>query len=98
MPWSGRFAEPVSDLVKRYFAERYAAFDRLCRTTYDELVLDWPDPIVPWDQLLATRSRTEVSSGPFVERGCGGPSTAPIWIKTEAPARGGCETMSQPAA
>lgn len=51
---------PLADQLKRYFADGYASFDRLCRTTYEELVMDWPDAIVPWDQLIAQRSRTAV--------------------------------------
>ncbi len=64
---------PLRELLLRFFAERYPTFDRLCRTTYDEFVPDWPDPIVPWDQLLALRSRTGLpaNAAPPVERGCG---------------------------
>lgn len=51
---------PLGAQIKGYFAERYQAFDRLCRTTYDELVPDWPDAVVPWDQLLAHRSQRDV--------------------------------------
>jgi MoaA/NifB/PqqE/SkfB family radical SAM enzyme len=84
---------PLGDLVKNYFADGYSAFDHLCRTTYEEFVLDWPDPIVPWDQLLAMRSRTAVTApmGSFADRGCGGKTTAPIWIKTDTHAHGSCE-------
>jgi len=70
----GTVAEgPLRELLERFFANGYEAFDRLCRTTYDEFVPDWPDPIVPWDQLLAMRSRTELPTGtrPSPERGCG---------------------------
>ncbi len=89
---------PLGDQIKHYFSDGYAAFDRLCRATYDEFVPDWPDPIVPWDQLLAMRSRTEVSIGPLVDRGCGGKTTAPIWIRTDTHAPAGCGMASQPAA
>ena len=78
MRWT---ASETGGLPPRSFAAahlvRYPTFDRLCRTTYDEFVPDWPDPIVPWDQLLAMRSRTglpdAISAGaaPPVERGCG---------------------------
>lgn len=73
---------PLGDLVKRYFSHGYASFDRLCRTTYDELVPDWPSAIVPWDQLIAVRSRTPLppTEDGLVARGCGGRSPTPIWI------------------
>lgn len=73
---------PLADQLKRYFADGYAAFDRLCRTTYEELVMDWPDAIVPWDQLIAQRSRSAVpaSCEGFAQRGCGGKPPAPIWL------------------
>jgi MoaA/NifB/PqqE/SkfB family radical SAM enzyme len=80
---------PLGDQIRRYFAEGYASFDRLCRTTYEELVMDWPGAIVPWDQLIAQRSRSSVpaSCDGFAQRGCGGKSPAPIWI---APAPAEC--------
>jgi Fe-coproporphyrin III synthase len=43
--------------ISRYFVDGYNRFDRLCRATYEEYVPDWPDAILPWDQLLAQRSR-----------------------------------------
>lgn len=69
---------PLPDLIKHFFSNGYEAFDRLCRTTYEEFVPDWPDPIVPWDQLLAMRSRMELPSivTPFIQRGCGTESLA----------------------
>jgi len=64
---------PLQELIPRYFVSGYAAFDRLCRATYDEFVPAWPDPIVPWDQLLAERSRAELPPAPFhsAPSGCG---------------------------
>ncbi len=64
---------PLRDLIREYFANRYVAFHRLCRTTYEELVPGWPDPIVPWDQLLAIRSQTELPDvdAPVEWRVCG---------------------------
>ena len=72
----------LAELVTRYFPDGYAAFDRLCRTTYDQFVPDWPAPIVPWDQLIAMRSRTALPEfgGPAPERGCGGKASSPIWM------------------
>jgi MoaA/NifB/PqqE/SkfB family radical SAM enzyme len=84
---------PLGDLVKRYFADGYSAFDHLCRTTYEEFVLDWPDPIVPWDQLVAMRSRSELTApiGSYADHGCGGKTAAPIWIKTDSHVHAACE-------
>ncbi len=64
---------PLRDLVRDYFADGYDAFDRLCRVTYNEFVPDWPDPVLPWDQLLAERSRRPVPETvpPGADRGCG---------------------------
>jgi MoaA/NifB/PqqE/SkfB family radical SAM enzyme len=65
----------LRDLIKRFFASGYEAFDRLCRTTYDEFVPDWPDAVVPWDQLLAMRSVAELPPvASQLQRGCGAKS------------------------
>jgi Fe-coproporphyrin III synthase len=50
---------PLALQLERFFATGWAAFDRLCRTTYDENVPTWPDVIVPWDQLPAERSTAD---------------------------------------
>ena len=47
---------PLSTLVARYFAVGYARFDQLCRATYNEVLPDWQDAVVPWDQIVADRS------------------------------------------
>jgi len=47
---------PLSSLVARYFADGYEKFDRLCRSTYNEVVADWKDAVIPWDQIVAERS------------------------------------------
>jgi Fe-coproporphyrin III synthase len=52
---------PLAMQLERFFAKRWAAFDQLCRTTYNEYVPTWPDVIVPWDQLLAERSSSDVA-------------------------------------
>jgi len=78
----------LGELISRYFDKGYADFDRLCRTTYDEQVASWPDAILPWDQLLAARSRADLpaATAPAVDHGCGGKSAAPIFFarKTES--------------
>jgi Fe-coproporphyrin III synthase len=60
---------PLAGQIDQYFAadmaamrghQTYAAFDRLCRNTYETHVPGWPDAIVPWDQLLADASRTSL--------------------------------------
>jgi MoaA/NifB/PqqE/SkfB family radical SAM enzyme len=47
---------PLSVLVGRYFDDGYARFDQLCRSTYQEVLPEWQDAVVPWDQLVAERS------------------------------------------
>lgn len=49
---------PLPDLVARYFREGYAAFHELCRAVFYEVVPRYQAPIVPWDEILSTRSRT----------------------------------------
>jgi Fe-coproporphyrin III synthase len=61
---------PLATQLERFFATGWAAFDQLCRTTYDEYVPTWPDVIVPWDQLLAERSSGE-SPDDSSHGGCG---------------------------
>ena len=70
----GRVEEAsLASLVHGYFSSGYDAFDRLCRAAYHECVPDWPDPILPWDQILAERSRRPVQGTvqPAIEGGCG---------------------------
>jgi Fe-coproporphyrin III synthase len=64
---------PLGAQIARYFIDGYNRFDHLCRATYDEFVPDWPDAILPWDQLLAQRSRGALPSERAVARGCGAP-------------------------
>lgn len=60
----GRLGEaPLATLVTRYFAGGHREFDRLCRTTYAEVVPTWDSPVVPWDQLIAHRSHTWTKAG-----------------------------------
>jgi MoaA/NifB/PqqE/SkfB family radical SAM enzyme len=49
---------PLSILVARYFDDGYGRFDQLCRTIYAEVLSDWKDAVVPWDQIVAARSYT----------------------------------------
>jgi Fe-coproporphyrin III synthase len=70
----GKFGDaPLSKMVGRFFEDGYERFDRLCRDTYSEVIPDWPSAFVPWDQILAERSRQWVprqESEPAVA-GCG---------------------------
>ncbi|WP_432817354.1 radical SAM protein [Sulfitobacter sp. JB4-11] len=68
--WAG--GAPLAEQIKAYFSTGYDAFDRLCRAAYHECVPDWPDPILPWDQILSERSRKPVSQSvdPTAEGGC----------------------------
>ena len=71
----------LADSIAAFFAHGYAAFDALCRSTYDEHVPGWPDAIVPWDELIAARSREFPPAEPTVRgadnaSGCGVESLA----------------------
>jgi Fe-coproporphyrin III synthase len=48
----------LTELVDRYYEEGYNAFDRLCRSAYSEVLQSWDCVIVPWEQIIAERSRT----------------------------------------
>lgn len=55
----GRLGEaPLSELVTSYFDDGYDRFDALCRTAYAEVLPLWQEAVVPWDQIIAERSRT----------------------------------------
>lgn len=46
------------EMVQQYFENGgYAAFDRLCRAAYHEVLPLWKCIVVPWDQIIAERSR-----------------------------------------
>jgi len=60
----------LSALVSRYFEDGYQKFDRLCRTTYAEVLPIWDSPVVPWDQIVAERSRLWTDPAPGT--GCEG--------------------------
>jgi Fe-coproporphyrin III synthase len=55
----GHFDDDVLlNMVQRYFENGgYAAFDRLCRAAYHEVLPAWKCIVVPWDQIIAERSR-----------------------------------------
>ncbi|HZO52333.1 MAG TPA: radical SAM protein [Bryobacteraceae bacterium] len=60
-------------MIHRFFADGYAEFDQLCRAAYNEVIPTYPEVVVPWDQILAERSRTW-HPGEFVHlaaAGCG---------------------------
>ena len=48
----------LSTLVNRYFEDGYRRFDQLCRSTYVEVLPAWDSEFVPWDEIVAERSRT----------------------------------------
>ncbi len=71
---------PLATLVARYLAHGHREFDRLCRTTYAEILPLWDSPVVPWDQLIAQRSHSWTGSLPVARerpscgaRTCGAP-------------------------
>jgi MoaA/NifB/PqqE/SkfB family radical SAM enzyme len=66
---------PLSALVDRYFEQGYERFDALCRAAYDEILPTWTSALVPWDQIIADRSRRAVAHNqPPAESGCGSTS------------------------
>jgi MoaA/NifB/PqqE/SkfB family radical SAM enzyme len=80
---------PLSILVRRYFNDGYSKFDSLCRTAYGEILPTWDCVIVPWEQILAERSRhwTAEQNSPAVVYGCGGGSSTaapPAAVRSDA--------------
>jgi Fe-coproporphyrin III synthase len=49
---------PLTELIERYYEHGYDSFDRLCRSAYSEVLRSWDCVIVPWEQIIAERSRT----------------------------------------
>jgi Fe-coproporphyrin III synthase len=49
---------PLTELIERYYEHGYNSFDRLCRSAYSEVLQSWDCVIVPWEQIIAERSRT----------------------------------------
>jgi len=62
---------PLSELVARYFDDGYDRFDQLCRTAYAEVLPLWQEAVVPWDQIIAERSRTWRATDRQASAGCG---------------------------
>ena len=48
---------PLSELINRYYEHGYSNFDRLCRAAYADVLPAWDCIIVPWEQIIAERSR-----------------------------------------
>jgi MoaA/NifB/PqqE/SkfB family radical SAM enzyme len=61
------FDGPLSTLVAQYFRDGYRRFDQLCRTTYAEVLPGWDSEFIPWDQIVAERSRTWRASATSTE-------------------------------
>lgn len=47
----------LAGLVESYFENGYQAFQRLCRTTYQDIMPTWDAPLVPWEELVSEYSR-----------------------------------------
>jgi Fe-coproporphyrin III synthase len=47
----------LTELIDHYYEDGYDAFDRLCRSAYSEVLQSWDCVIVPWEQIIAERSR-----------------------------------------
>jgi hypothetical protein len=59
-------------MIEHYLDHGYSRFDRLCRTAYADMVADWPMAVVPWDQIVAERSRSDLPAAPLPpESRCG---------------------------
>lgn len=51
---------PLGDMVSHYLDDGYNRFDHLCRVAYGEMLETWPMAVVPWDQIVAERSWSEL--------------------------------------
>jgi Fe-coproporphyrin III synthase len=49
----------LSEMVNQYFQDGYQRFDRLCRSTYAEVLPQWDSEFIPWDEIVAERSRRQ---------------------------------------
>lgn len=47
----------LSDLVSHYFEHGYEKFDLLCRTVYKDVMPGWEAPLIPWNEIIAQRSK-----------------------------------------
>jgi hypothetical protein len=43
--------------IMAYLNDGYARFDQLCREVYHDTVLNYPSPLVPWNEILTARSK-----------------------------------------
>ncbi len=74
----------LATLVAHYLEHDYGRFDALCRETYNEVLPGWRSTIVPWDEIVASRSEAwmpRVAEEPPLEDchacGCGRATCAP---------------------
>jgi Fe-coproporphyrin III synthase len=76
---------PLGLLVQRYFQSGYDKFDQLCRSAYTEVLPNWLDAFVPWDQIVAERSYDwRATSGDTPSHlSCGSCSTSRTLIAAE---------------
>jgi MoaA/NifB/PqqE/SkfB family radical SAM enzyme len=51
------YDDTLTNNLLDFLEHRYTHFDRLCREVFKDTVIDYPSPLVPWDELLAERSR-----------------------------------------
>lgn len=50
--------DTLESCLLNYLQKGFKAFDRLCREVYKETVPNYPSPLIPWNEILAQRSRT----------------------------------------
>jgi MoaA/NifB/PqqE/SkfB family radical SAM enzyme len=75
--------ESLPELIDRYYESGYRAFDQLCRSAYSEVLQSWDCIIVPWEQIIAERSRSWIPGDdcllPTPQCSSCGPSTYGAW-------------------
>lgn len=48
----------LKDNILRYLKDGYLRFDQLCREVYQDVVPQYPSPLVPWNEILTERSKS----------------------------------------
>ncbi len=50
--------DTLKNNILAYLNEGYSRFDQLCRKVYNDTVLNYPSPLIPWNEILTQRSKT----------------------------------------
>jgi MoaA/NifB/PqqE/SkfB family radical SAM enzyme len=51
------YRDTLKNIILNYLNDGYARFDQLCREVYNDTVLNYPVPLIPWNEILTERSR-----------------------------------------